>query len=73
MTAKSWRGRAACRSREEPWLASETGRRVAARRLQNGDVNILLPWLMVSAIFIFAFNLLADLLYGLLDPRTRLA
>jgi peptide/nickel transport system permease protein len=41
--------------------------------LQNGDTDVLLPWLMVTAIFIIAFNLLADVLYGVLDPRIRLA
>jgi peptide/nickel transport system permease protein len=41
--------------------------------LGNGDTNVLLPWLMVTAIFVICFNLLADVLYGLLDPRIRLA
>lgn len=41
--------------------------------LQSGDVNVLLPWLMVSAAFIIAFNLLADILYGVLDPRIRVS
>ena len=41
--------------------------------LQNGDTQVLLPWLMVSAAFIVAFNLLADVLYGVLYPRIRLA
>ncbi len=40
--------------------------------LQNGDVNVLLPWLLVTATFIILFNLLADLLYGWLDPRIRI-
>jgi len=41
--------------------------------LQNGDTQVLLPWLMVTAVFVILFNLLADLLYGVLDPRVRLA
>ena len=41
--------------------------------LASGDTNVLLPWLMVSAVFIILFNLLADVLYGTLDPRIRLA
>jgi peptide/nickel transport system permease protein len=41
--------------------------------LLSGDTNILLPWLMVTAAFVLLFNLLADLLYGVLDPRIRLA
>lgn len=39
--------------------------------LLQGDVAILLPWLMVTATFIIVFNLLADVAYGVLDPRIR--
>lgn len=35
------------------------------------DVNELLAWLMVTAVIVIAFNLIADLLYGVLDPRIR--
>jgi peptide/nickel transport system permease protein len=41
--------------------------------LQNGDTNVLLSWLMVTATMVILFNLLADVLYGVLDPRIRLA
>ncbi len=41
--------------------------------LLQGDTNILLPWLMVTAGFVLMFNLFADLLYGVLDPRIRLS
>jgi len=41
--------------------------------LLSGDTNILLPWLMVTAVFIIGFNLLADVLYGVLDPRIRVS
>jgi peptide/nickel transport system permease protein len=41
--------------------------------LGNGDTNVILPWVMVTAVFIILFNLLADVLYGVLDPRIRLA
>jgi peptide/nickel transport system permease protein len=41
--------------------------------LLAGDTAILLPWLMVTATFIILFNLLADVLYGVLDPRIRLS
>jgi peptide/nickel transport system permease protein len=45
--------------------------------LQNGlgqrDVNVTLGWLMVSAFFVVLFNLIADLLYAVLDPRIRLS
>lgn len=40
--------------------------------VRAGDVNVLLPWLVVSGVFIVAFNLLADVLYSVLDPRVRL-
>ena len=40
--------------------------------LLNGDVPVLEAWLVVTAIFIVAFNLIADVLYGVLDPRIRL-
>jgi len=35
------------------------------------DVNELLAWLMVTATIVIVFNLIADLLYGVLDPRIR--
>ena len=35
------------------------------------DPNLLLAWLMITGIFVIAFNLLADVLYGVLDPRSR--
>ncbi|MDQ1392758.1 MAG: peptide/nickel transport system permease protein [Acidimicrobiaceae bacterium] len=41
--------------------------------LGNGDTQALLPWLMVTAVFVVLFNLLADVLYGVLDPRIRLS
>jgi peptide/nickel transport system permease protein len=40
--------------------------------LTNGDTQVLLPWLMITAAFVILFNLLADVLYGALDPRIRL-
>lgn len=36
-----------------------------------GDFNVILAWLTVAAIFVIVFNLIADLLYGILDPRIR--
>lgn len=41
--------------------------------LTNGDTAIILPWMLVTGGFIIAFNLLADILYGILDPRVRVA
>ena len=37
-----------------------------------GDVNVLVVWTIVAASFVILFNLLADVLYGALDPRVRL-
>lgn len=39
----------------------------------RGDVNSLLAWLMAAAVFVIVLNLLADLLYAVLDPRIRLS
>jgi len=39
--------------------------------LQSGDYQVILPWLMITAIAVIMFNLLADLTYGILDPRIR--
>ncbi|MEO9139875.1 MAG: ABC transporter permease [Jatrophihabitans sp.] len=38
----------------------------------NEDSYAVIGWVMVSAIFVVLFNLLADLLYAVLDPRIRL-
>jgi peptide/nickel transport system permease protein len=40
--------------------------------LTTGDVNVIVAWMIISAFFIILFNLIADLLYGFLDPRVRL-
>lgn len=37
------------------------------------DVNIVQGWMMVSALFVVVFNIVADLLYAVLDPRIRYA
>ena len=39
--------------------------------INSGDFNTILAWLTVSAIIVILFNLIADLLYGVLDPRIR--
>ncbi len=36
------------------------------------DPNILLCWLMITATCVIVFNIIADLLYAVLDPRIRL-
>jgi peptide/nickel transport system permease protein len=43
-----------------------------AAGLRDVDVYLLMGWLLVSGAIIIAFNLIADLLYGILDPRIRL-
>jgi peptide/nickel transport system permease protein len=35
------------------------------------DVNAVLGWLMVSGVVVIVFNIVADLLYAVLDPRIR--
>jgi peptide/nickel transport system permease protein len=39
--------------------------------LSSFDPNVVLAWLMVTSIVVVIFNLIADLLYGVLDPRIR--
>jgi peptide/nickel transport system permease protein len=41
--------------------------------LQNGDAPVILGYILVAGTFVIVFNLLADLLYGVLDPRVRLS
>jgi glutathione transport system permease protein len=37
------------------------------------DVNVMLAYLLITATFVILFNLVADILYGVLDPRIRYA
>jgi peptide/nickel transport system permease protein len=39
--------------------------------VNNVDVNIMQAYLLITATFVISFNLLADVLYGVLDPRIR--
>jgi peptide/nickel transport system permease protein len=39
--------------------------------LSDRDVYPLMAWLMVTSIIVVLFNLLADIIYGWLDPRIR--
>jgi peptide/nickel transport system permease protein len=41
--------------------------------LNNGDTQVILPWMIVTGALIIVFNLFADVLYGVLDPRVRVA
>jgi peptide/nickel transport system permease protein len=45
--------------------------RLFLEALQFGDVPVLLAWFLVVAVFVIVFNLIADMLYGVLDPRIR--
>ncbi len=47
--------------------------RMFLQALLQGDVNVILAWMMVTALFVILFNLAADIIYGLLDPRIRIA
>ena len=40
-------------------------------RLQASDVYAVMAYLMIVAISVITFNLIADVLYGFLDPRIR--
>jgi peptide/nickel transport system permease protein len=39
--------------------------------LETRDFPVLLAMLMIGAVFVIAFNLLADILYSVMDPRIR--
>jgi len=47
--------------------------RLLLQALESGDAPVLTAAVMVSAVFVIVFNLLADLLYAVLDPRVRVA
>jgi peptide/nickel transport system permease protein len=47
--------------------------RMFVQALLQGDVAVLEAWMIVVAVFVIAFNLLADILYSVLDPRIRLS
>jgi peptide/nickel transport system permease protein len=41
--------------------------------IRTDDVYVVMAWLLVTATVVILFNLLADLLYAVLDPRIRYA
>jgi peptide/nickel transport system permease protein len=49
------------------------GEYLFASGIGQNDVNVVLGWLVISAFFVIVFNLIADILYAVLDPRIRLA
>jgi peptide/nickel transport system permease protein len=47
--------------------------RLFVQAMNDGDYAIALPWVMLTMAFVIVFNLVADLLYAVLDPRIRYA
>jgi peptide/nickel transport system permease protein len=45
--------------------------KLLADALGGRDLYVIQGWLLISATFVILFNLFADLLYGVLDPRIR--
>ena len=41
--------------------------------LERSDYPVLLAWMAVATVFVVVFNLLADVLYAVLDPRIRVS
>ena len=41
--------------------------------IDNGDFPLVLAWVMVTVFSVIIFNLLADIMYAVLDPRIRYA
>jgi peptide/nickel transport system permease protein len=39
--------------------------------LERSDYPVILAWMAVATVFVVLFNLVADVLYGVLDPRIR--
>jgi peptide/nickel transport system permease protein len=39
--------------------------------VNHNDPNTLMGWLIVVAVMVVVANLIADLLYGIMDPRIR--
>jgi oligopeptide transport system permease protein len=42
-------------------------------KLFDGDTYPIMAWLMVVAVMVIVFNLIADLIAAALDPRVRLS
>jgi peptide/nickel transport system permease protein len=41
------------------------------QKLQTDDLYAVMAYLLVTSVIIIAFNLIADVVYGYLDPRIR--
>jgi peptide/nickel transport system permease protein len=46
--------------------------RLFLQSLLTGDAPVVLSWLLVAAVAVILFNLIADIVYSWLDPRIRL-
>src|SRR3954471_578152 len=58
---------------EQVFVWHGMGEYLLANGIGQNDINVVLGWLIVSAAVIVLFNLIADILYAVLDPRIRLA
>ncbi|MCF6745162.1 ABC transporter permease [Blastococcus sp. KM273128] len=58
---------------EQVFVWNGMGRYLLESGIGNNDINVVLGWLLVSAVFVVVFNLVADVLYAVLDPRIRLS
>lgn len=47
--------------------------RLFLEALSGGDAPVLLGWFLIVAIFVIVFNLIADIMYSVLDPRIRVS
>lgn len=47
--------------------------RLFLEALSGGDAPVLLGWFLIVAIFVIVFNLIADVMYSVLDPRIRVS
>jgi len=56
---------------EQIFAISGMGRAFLAA-LSSGDAPFLLAWFVITAATVIVFNLVADVLYVVLDPRIRL-
>jgi peptide/nickel transport system permease protein len=41
------------------------------QKLQTDDLYAVMAYLLVTSVIIIVFNLIADVVYGYLDPRIR--
>ena len=47
--------------------------RLFIEALLSGDIYVVLAFMIITGLFVILFNLIADMLYSVLDPRVRLA